>query len=42
MGLGDGKREREQINDKRVYIMPQPATCNINGQEGEHHLHVCL
>lgn len=27
-------REREQINDKRVYIMPQPATCNINGQEG--------
>lgn len=27
-------RGREQINDKRVYIMPQPATCNINGQEG--------
>lgn len=31
--MGDGTREREQINDKQVYIMPKSAPCNINRRE---------
>lgn len=45
-GLEMEKREREQINDKWVYIMPESAACNINGREGTQrlcvYLRVCL